>query len=54
MLGYAVAKPFRGRGLATEATLGMVAFAFAHRDVDRVAAETLPCQATSRTDPLAT
>jgi [ribosomal protein S5]-alanine N-acetyltransferase len=47
MLGYTVAKPFRGRGLATEATLGMVAFAFAHRDMDRVAAETLPELAAS-------
>ena len=47
MLGYTVAKPFRGRGLATEATLGMVAFAFAHGDVDRIAAETLPELAAS-------
>ena len=42
MLGYAVARQFRGLGFATEATLGLVNFAFAQGNIERVAAETLP------------
>jgi RimJ/RimL family protein N-acetyltransferase len=47
MLGYAVARPFRGGGFATEATLGMVDFAFADPRVQSILAETLPELAAS-------
>lgn len=41
-IGYALAPGYRGRGLATEAALAMVDFAFADARVDRVFAHTLP------------
>lgn len=41
-LGYAIAPPYRRRGLATEATEGMIAYAFAHPEIKRVDAHTLP------------
>ncbi len=47
MLGYAVAAPFRGQGFATEATLGMLAFAYADARVQSILAETLPELAAS-------
>ena len=41
-VGYGVLKAFRRQGIATQATLGLVANAFAHPEVTRVIAETLP------------
>lgn len=41
-LGYEVLEAYRRRGYATEATAGLLSFAFAHDDVERVAAQTLP------------
>jgi ribosomal-protein-alanine N-acetyltransferase len=41
-IGYSVAEPFHRRGYATEAALGLTAYAFAHPAVTRVVAETLP------------
>ena len=41
-LGYEILEQFRRAGYATEATAGMLAFAFAHTEVDRVSAQTLP------------
>lgn len=41
-LGYAVLTPHQRRGYAAEATRGMLAHAFAHAEVTRVIAHTLP------------
>ena len=41
-IGYAIAPAYRGRGLATEAASGMMKYAFAHPEVNRVDAHTLP------------
>ncbi|HEY5884004.1 MAG TPA: GNAT family N-acetyltransferase [Pyrinomonadaceae bacterium] len=41
-LGYAIAPDYRRRGLASEATLGMIQYAFAHPEIKRVDAHTLP------------
>ncbi len=41
-IGYGIVSDHRRRGYASEATRGLVAHAFAHRDVARVIAETLP------------
>jgi ribosomal-protein-alanine N-acetyltransferase len=41
-LGYSVLPEYRRQGYATEATLGFVAHAFVHEQVQRVIAETLP------------
>ena len=41
-LGYAIAPEFQRRGYASEAVLAMLKYAFAHRSVNRVLAETLP------------
>ena len=41
-VGYAIAPPYQGRGLATEATRGMIEHAFAHTEVLQVLAHTLP------------
>ena len=41
-LGYEVLAQYRRRGFATEATAGMLVFAFSHGDVQAVAAQTLP------------
>ena len=41
-LGYEVLEPYRRRGYATEATAGMLAFAFSHEHVHTVVAHTLP------------
>jgi ribosomal-protein-alanine N-acetyltransferase len=41
-VSYAVLEPFRGRGYATEAVARLVDWAFSHRNVVQVTAETLP------------
>jgi RimJ/RimL family protein N-acetyltransferase len=41
-LGYSILSQFRGRGYATEAVAALVELAFAHEEVDRIAAQTLP------------
>jgi RimJ/RimL family protein N-acetyltransferase len=41
-IGYSVVESFQRRGYATEAALGLTAFAFADPAVTRVVAETLP------------
>lgn len=41
-IGYALVPEYRGRGLATEAARGLVAWAFSHPEVAAVRAETLP------------
>lgn len=41
-LGYAVAPAYRRRGLAIEATRGMIEYAFQHPGIRRVDAHTLP------------
>jgi RimJ/RimL family protein N-acetyltransferase len=41
-LGYSIAPTHRGRGLATEVVRALAARAFAHREVERVRAHTLP------------
>lgn len=46
-LGYEVVEQYRGRGFATEATAGMLAFAFSQDDVRAVVAQTLPHLAPS-------
>lgn len=46
-IGYAIVPEHRGQGLATEAAIGLVDFAFEHIDVERVIAETLPSHAAS-------
>ena len=41
-LGYEILAPYRRAGYATEATAGMLAYAFGHPEVDVVVAQTLP------------
>lgn len=41
-IGYSVLKQFRGCGLATEAAMRLIAWAFSHQEVREVSAETLP------------
>jgi RimJ/RimL family protein N-acetyltransferase len=41
-LGYSILAQFRRRGYATEAVGALVELAFAHDEVDRIAAQTLP------------
>ncbi len=41
-IGYSVPQEAQGRGYATEAVKGLLSWAFAHPDVSRVIAETLP------------
>jgi RimJ/RimL family protein N-acetyltransferase len=41
-IGYSILPDFRRRGYATEAVAALVELAFAHDEVDRVVAETLP------------
>ena len=40
-IGYAVAPAYRGNGLATEATQGLINFAFSHQQVQTIQAHTL-------------
>lgn len=42
-VGYSIAPAWRQQGYATEATRGMVQFAFSHAAVELVLAHTLPC-----------
>lgn len=41
-IGYSILSQYRGAGLATEATMRLIAWAFTHRDVKEVCAETFP------------
>jgi ribosomal-protein-alanine N-acetyltransferase len=41
-IAYGIVPPFEGHGYATEAAAALVDFAFAHREVRRVRAHTLP------------
>ena len=41
-LGYAIAPAYRRRGLAIEATRGMIEYAFLHPEIMRIDAHTLP------------
>jgi len=41
-VGYSVLPQYQGRGYATEAVSGLLSWAFAHAEVSRVIAETLP------------
>jgi RimJ/RimL family protein N-acetyltransferase len=41
-IGYEIAPGYRRRGLALEASQGMIAYAFAHPEIKRVDAHTLP------------
>lgn len=41
-IGYSMLRQFRGMGLATEAAMRLIGWAFSHRDVIEVSAETLP------------
>jgi len=41
-IGYSILSQFRGAGLATEAAMRLITWAFTHRDVLEVSAETLP------------
>ena len=41
-VGYSVLPQYQGYGYATEAVVGLLAWAFAHAEVSRVIAETLP------------
>jgi len=41
-LGYGVLPAFQRRGIATEATIGLISNAFSHAQVQRVISETLP------------
>jgi ribosomal-protein-alanine N-acetyltransferase len=41
-IGYSILSQFRGIGLATEASMRLIAWAFTHSGVRRVTAETLP------------
>lgn len=41
-IGYEIAPAYRRRGLALEAARGMIEFAFAHSEIKRVDAHTLP------------
>lgn len=46
-IGYSVTEAYRGRGLATEAAQALVQHAFAHPEVRRVTAFTLPAPSAS-------
>jgi ribosomal-protein-alanine N-acetyltransferase len=41
-IGYSILSQFRGEGLATEAAMRLIGWAFTHRGVTEVSAETLP------------
>ncbi|MDX1408738.1 MAG: GNAT family N-acetyltransferase [Saprospiraceae bacterium] len=41
-IGYSILSQYRGMGLATEAAMRLIAWAFTHRDVLEVSAETFP------------
>lgn len=41
-IGYSIVSQFRGQGLATEACMRLIGWAFSHREVKQVNAETLP------------
>lgn len=41
-IGYSLLSQFRGLGLATEASMRLIGWAFTHREVREVSAETLP------------
>jgi len=41
-IGYSILRQFQGQGLATEASMRLIGWAFAHREVKQVTAETLP------------
>jgi len=41
-VGYSILPQYQGRGYATEAVSGLLSWAFAHAEVSRVIAETLP------------
>lgn len=41
-VGYSILPPFRRRGYATEAVAALIELAFAHDEVDRVIAQTMP------------
>jgi RimJ/RimL family protein N-acetyltransferase len=47
-IGYSVLQEFQGVGYATEAVKGLLVWAFGHREVTRVIAETLPELTPSR------
>lgn len=40
--GYSIVPEYQGKGYATEGTRALIAWAFSHPEVNRVAAETLP------------
>lgn len=46
-LGYSIAPAYREQGLATEASRGMLDYAFSHREIRMVDAHTLPQQNAS-------
>ena len=46
-LGYAIAPDYQRRGLATEATRGLIQYAFAHPEIKCVDAHTLPAKNAS-------
>ncbi|MEO7970178.1 MAG: GNAT family N-acetyltransferase [bacterium] len=46
-LGYAIAPAYRRQGLATEATRGMIAYAFSYPEIKAVEARTLPTENAS-------
>lgn len=46
-LGYSILPQFRRRGYATEAVAALIELAFAHDEVDRIVAQTLPDLAPS-------
>jgi ribosomal-protein-alanine N-acetyltransferase len=41
-IGYSILRQYRGTGLATEAAMRLIAWAFTHHEVRQVTAETLP------------
>lgn len=41
-IGYSILRQYQGMGLATEATMRLIGWAFTHREVLQVTAETLP------------
>jgi RimJ/RimL family protein N-acetyltransferase len=41
-IGYSMLRQYRGMGLATEAAMRLIGWAFTHREVLEVSAETLP------------
>lgn len=41
-IGYSILSQYRGMGLATEAAMRLIGWAFTHREVREVSAETLP------------